>query len=92
MSSGREPIKVAAQRCPYATLNLQGADSDTDKRQVGEHEIRDTYKRLSRLLHPDKRPPGRERDDAQEVFNELMNACEFNIGVAESNPEFSLIS
>lgn len=46
------------------------------RNEVSDNEIRDAYKTLSRRLHPDKRPPGRERDDAQEIFTELLNACE----------------
>lgn len=57
------------RRSPYAVLNLD------DKRAIGDDKIRDSYRRLSRLLHPDKRPPGKERDDAQELFIELQHAC-----------------
>jgi len=69
--------------CPYATLNLpvinttvSGHDRYVSRNGVSDNEIRDAYKTLSRRLHPDKRPPGRERDDAQEIFTELLNAYE----------------
>jgi preprotein translocase subunit Sec63 len=76
--SNNEPNKGTAHRCPYATLNLVGADNRSATHPfVSDDEIRDAYKRLSRLLHPDKRPPGRERDVAQDIFTELMNACEY---------------
>lgn len=55
-------------RCPYAVLNLPVGCNGND--------IKDAYKRLSRLLHPDKRRAGKERDDAQEAFIELTNAFE----------------
>ena len=59
-------MKAKTGRCPYAVLNLPiGCDDD---------DIKDAYKRLSRLLHPDKRRAGRERDAAQESFIELTNA------------------
>ena len=61
-------IKAKSGRCPYAVLNIpKGCDDDA---------IKDAYKRLSRLLHPDKRRPGAERDAAQESFIELTNAFE----------------
>lgn len=61
-------MKAKSSRCPYAVLNLPiGSDDD---------DIKDAYKRLSRLLHPDKRRVGRERDAAQESFIELTNAYE----------------
>ena len=80
MSSNRsEPQRGPSNRCPYATLNLIPAvgvgDDPSQNFQVSDDDIRDAYKRLSRLLHPDKRPPGRERDDAQGIFTEMMNAC-----------------
>ncbi|KAL7554371.1 hypothetical protein ACHAWF_017823 [Thalassiosira exigua] len=53
-----------------------GEEGREDRRPVGDDEVRDAYKRLSRLLHPDKRPPGREREDARETFLELRNAYE----------------
>ena len=60
--------KAKSGRCPYAVLNVpKGCDGDA---------IKDAYKRLSRLLHPDKRRPGAERDAAQESFLELTNAFE----------------
>ena len=80
-------MKAIPNRCPYATLNLPstGESSDQDwsftRKAVSDDEIRDAYKRLSRLLHPDKRPPGRERDAAQEIFTELMDACEFIVSL-----------
>ena len=80
---------VPPRRCPYATLNLPDhhRNHDHDRRegpsrkeeQVNDDEIRDAYKRLSRHLHPDKFPPGRAREDAQEIFTELMNACEYRV-------------
>eukprot|EP00985_Skeletonema_marinoi_P034401 scaffold43810_cov212-Skeletonema_marinoi.AAC.1 len=61
-------MKAKSSRCPYAVLNLSiGSDDDG---------IKDAYKRLSRLLHPDKRRAGKERDAAQEAFIELTNAYE----------------
>ena len=76
-------MKNNAHRCPYATLNLHGINSVvtghdrySSRNVVSDNDIRDAYKKLSRVLHPDKRPPGRERDDAQEIFTELLNACE----------------
>ena len=61
-------MKAKTSRCPYAVLNIPiGSDDD---------DIKDAYKRLSRLLHPDKRRAGRERDAAQESFIELTNAYE----------------
>ncbi|KAL7496873.1 hypothetical protein ACHAWT_004972 [Skeletonema menzelii] len=61
-------MKAKSSRCPYAVLNLPTGCNDDD--------IKDAYKRLSRLLHPDKRRAGKERDDAQEAFIELTNAFE----------------
>jgi len=61
------------RRSPYAVLNL----SQNSLNKISNESIRDSYKRLSRLLHPDKRPPGKERDDAQELFIELQHACKF---------------
>jgi DnaJ-class molecular chaperone len=59
------------RRCPYAVLNLpHGFDAP-----INGDRIRESYKRLSRLLHPDKRPTGKERDDAQELFIEIQHAC-----------------
>ena len=58
---------------PYAVLNLpQSLDGE---HPISYDRIRDSYKRLSRLLHPDKHPPGKERDDAQDLFIELHYAC-----------------
>jgi curved DNA-binding protein CbpA len=54
--------------CPYAVLNIPVGSNDED--------IKDAYKRLSRLLHPDKRPSGSERQAAQEIFIELRDAYE----------------
>ena len=59
------------RRTPYAVLNL----SQSSLNKISNESIRDSYKRLSRLLHPDKRPLGKERDDAQELFIELQHAC-----------------
>ncbi len=77
------------RRSPYAVLNLpensrrqihvrqdRRANARVGQSTVSEEEIRDAYKRLSRIFHPDKRPPGKEREDAQEMFLELTNACE----------------
>jgi hypothetical protein len=79
MSGSGKTNRGASNRCPYATLNLSGPDSgikhDPTRAQVSDDDIRDAYKKLSRLLHPDKRSPGKEREDAQEIFTELMNAC-----------------
>mmetsp|Transcript_16485 Transcript_16485/g.47411 ORF Transcript_16485/g.47411 Transcript_16485/m.47411 type:complete len:109 (-) Transcript_16485:2019-2345(-) len=51
----------------FAVLNLEtGADDDAVQR---------AYKLLSRAFHPDKQPPGRRREEAQEVFVEIKNAC-----------------
>jgi len=61
------------RRSPYAVLNL----SQSSLNKISNETIRDSYKRLSRLLHPDKRPPGKERDDAQELFIELQHACKY---------------
>ena len=69
------------RRSPYAVLNLPQRNSHDDNNEsihqqpISDYKIRDSYKRLSRLLHPDKRPPGKERDDAQELFIELQHAC-----------------
>lgn len=61
------------RRSPYAVLNLShGFDA---KQPINGDKIRESYKRLSRLLHPDKRPAGKERDDAQELFIEIQHAC-----------------
>jgi preprotein translocase subunit Sec63 len=87
MSGSSKPNRGASNRCPYATLNLLGPDcsginQDPTRAQVSDDDIRDAYKKLSRLLHPDKRSPGKEREDAQEIFTELMNACELMQDVA----------
>ena len=69
------------RRSPYAVLNLpqrnphDNNESIHHRQPISDEKIRDSYKRLSRLLHPDKRPPGKERDDAQELFIELQHAC-----------------
>lgn len=81
----RRPV---VRRSPYAVLNC--------RRGCRDDEVRDSYKRLSRLLHPDKRPPGREREDAQELFTELRNACEFiavsfRVDVCQSPPSCDLM-
>ena len=76
------------RRSPYAVLNLSptvdehGGNNNNSAHQhqhqpISDDKIRDSYKRLSRLLHPDKRPPGKEREDAQEIFIELQHACKF---------------
>ena len=74
MNRGAQPH----HHCPYAVLNLP-SHNDDDKQQkqpISDDKIRDAYKRLSRVLHPDKRPPGKERDDAQELFSTLQHAYE----------------
>ena len=77
-SNTRYPSSPSHRRSPYAVLNLsQTSSNEKQQRVVTEDKIRDSYKRLSRLLHPDKRPPGKERDDAQELFIELQHACKF---------------
>ena len=70
-----ERSSVFHRRNPYAVLNL----SQSSLNKISDESIRDSYKRLSRLLHPDKRPPGKERDDAQELFIELQHACKLII-------------
>lgn len=83
--SGRNSTRPF-RRSPYAVLNLpqslsvSGGDENEKQQQqpISVDKIRDSYKRLSRLLHPDKRPPGKERDDAQELFIELQHACKWN--------------
>jgi len=90
--NGNGSVKAAIgrpiRRSPYAVLNLpQRSESGyshshdsteiKEQRPISDDRIRDSYKRLSRLLHPDKRPPGKEREDAQEIFIELQHACEF---------------
>ena len=61
------------RRSPYAVLNLtQGFYA---KQPINGDKIRESYKRLSRLLHPHKRAAGKERDDAQELFIEIQHAC-----------------
>jgi hypothetical protein len=73
-------LAAEMKRCPYATLNVHrvecAAGHVPSVHQVSDNEIREAYKRLSRIFHPDQRPPGKEREDAQEVFTELMNSCE----------------
>lgn len=66
---------MVARRSPYAVLNLPRT-RDGDERPIGDDDIRDAHKRLSRILHPDKRPPGKEREDTQELFVEMQHACE----------------
>jgi hypothetical protein len=61
------------RRSPYAVLNLP--QQQQSSAAVCDNRIRDSYKRLSRLFHPDKHPPGKQRDDAQELFIELYYAC-----------------
>ena len=51
------------RRTPYAILNL----SQNSLNKISDESIRDSYKRLSRLLHPDKRPPGKEREEDSET-------------------------
>ncbi|KAL7436557.1 hypothetical protein ACHAXH_002969 [Discostella pseudostelligera] len=63
------------RRSPYAVLNLSHG-SDSMHHPINRDKIRESYKRLSRLLHPDKRPAGKERDDAQELFIEIQHAYE----------------
>ena len=72
------------RRSPYAVLNLPQRNSHDNnesihQQPISDDKIRDSYKRLSRLLHPDKRPPGKERDDAQELFIELQHACKLGV-------------
>ena len=55
---------------------LKRAGGRISRRAISDEEVREAYKRLSRLFHPDKRPPGKEREEAQEIFIELLNACE----------------
>ncbi|KAL7542584.1 hypothetical protein ACHAXR_012102 [Thalassiosira sp. AJA248-18] len=62
-------------RSPYAVLNLPPSSGENNQ-PISDDKVRDSYKRLSRLLHPDKRPPGKEREDAQEIFIELQHAYE----------------
>lgn len=62
------------QRSPYAVLNLP--QQQQSSAAVSDDRIRESYKRLSRLFHPDKHPPGKQRDTAQELFIELYYACE----------------
>ncbi|KAL9188437.1 hypothetical protein ACHAXT_006815 [Thalassiosira profunda] len=64
----------ASRRSPYAVLNLPCSGGDVPP--INDEQIRNAYRRLSRLLHPDKRPPGQEREDAQSVFIELQHAYE----------------
>jgi DnaJ family protein C protein 11 len=61
-------------RSPYAVLNLP--QQQQSSAAVSDDRIRESYKRLSRLFHPDKHPPGKQRDTAQELFIELYYACE----------------
>ena len=68
----RYPASSPHRRSPYAVLS-----QTSSQQHISDESIRDSYKRLSRLLHPDKRPPGKERDDAQELFIELQHACKF---------------
>ena len=70
----RYSVSSSNRRTPYAVLNLSQRSS---LNKISDESIRDSYKRLSRLLHPDKRPPGKEREDAQELFIELQHACKF---------------
>ena len=59
-------------RSPYVVLNLH---QDDEHRPISDDKIKDSYKRLSLLLHPDKQVTEKERDDAQELFIELQLAC-----------------
>lgn len=64
-------------RSPYAVLNLPQKQQSSVA--VSDDRIRESYKKLSRLFHPDKHPtPGQQRDDAQELFIELYYACKYN--------------
>lgn len=76
------------RRSPYAVLNLSeivgGHHSRFGlrtcmKKDVTQEEIREAYKRLSLLFHPDKQAPGEARDQAQEMFHELTNSCELRL-------------
>ncbi len=73
------------RRSPYAVLNLSEIGDDHRsgsglqtymKRDVTQEEIREAYKRLSLLFHPDKQQVGEARGQAQEMFHELTNSCE----------------
>ncbi|EJK76581.1 hypothetical protein THAOC_01647 [Thalassiosira oceanica] len=63
-----ERATVTDQADPYAVLNLPD-------RNVSDASVRDAYRKLSRLLHPDKRPPG-DQADAESMFNTLQGAYE----------------
>ena len=58
---------AADQADPYAVLNLPGRD-------VSDASVRDAYRKLSRLLHPDKNPG--DQADAESMFNALQGAYE----------------
>ncbi|KAL7463634.1 hypothetical protein ACHAXS_003999 [Conticribra weissflogii] len=73
------------RRSPYAVLNLSEIGDDHRsrsglqtymKRDVTQEEIREAYKRLSLLFHPDKQQVGEARGQAQEMFHELTNSYE----------------
>lgn len=74
--NGDQTRRQSFRRSPYAVLNLpHGFDAH---HPINGDKIRESYKRLSRLLHPDKRPTGKERDDAQELFIEIQHACKWS--------------
>lgn len=73
-----EDTRGGFRRSPYAVLNIpRSCDHGAQKAiAISSERIRESYKRLSRLLHPDKRLPGEEQEDAQEMFIEVQHACE----------------
>lgn len=71
--SGSSSKFLHHNRNPYAVLNLPQRSDATQP--INSDKIRESYRRLSRLLHPDKRPEGKERDDAKALFIEIQRAC-----------------
>jgi DnaJ family protein C protein 11 len=63
-----EKEEMVLQLDPYAILNVD--------RDASEAMIQSSYKNLSRTFHPDKHPPGKSREAAQEVFVSFKNAHE----------------
>jgi len=53
---------------PYSILNVD--------KIATEARIQSSYKNLSKTFHPDRQPPGKARDAAQEVFVAFKNAHE----------------